>query len=108
MRVAVVAGPKGGCWLAESAGDEAGHGPIVWHENLPAVVAARERGGDVRWIWAASDDLYPVLLRAGVRVERCHDLALTEALLLGREGRFGEPASLAGAWARLGLSLIHI
>ncbi len=25
----------------------------------------------------------------------------TEALLLGREGRLGEPASLAGAWARL-------
>jgi DNA polymerase-1 len=102
MRVAVVAGPEGGCWLAESAGDEAGHGPIVWHENLPAVVATRERAGDVRWIWAASDDLYPTLLRAGVRVERCHDVALTEALLLGREGRFGEPASLAGAWARLG------
>jgi DNA polymerase-1 len=36
-----------------------------------------------------------------VRVERCHDIALTEALLLAREGRPGEPASLAGAWARL-------
>jgi DNA polymerase-1 len=73
----------------------------VWHDNLPAAVAAREQAGDVRWIWAASDDLYPNLLRAGVRVERCHDVALTEALLLSREGRFGEPASLAGAWSRL-------
>ena len=101
MRVAVVAGPDGGCWLSESAGDEAGPGRIVWHENLPATVSARERAGDVRWVWAANDDLYPALLRAGVRVERCHDVALTEALLLAREGRFGEPASLPGAWARL-------
>src|SRR5215467_1029467 len=102
VRVAVVAGPEGGCWLSESAGDEAGPGRIVWHENLPAMVSARERAGDVRWVWAATDDLYPALLRAGVRVERCHDVALTEALLLAREGRFGEPASLPGAWARLG------
>src|SRR5262249_53272530 len=92
----------GGCWLSESAGDEAGPGRIVWHENLPAVVSARERAGDVRWVWAATDGLYPALLRAGVRVERCHDVALTEALLLARAGRFGEPASLSGAWAGLG------
>jgi DNA polymerase family A len=64
-------------------------------------VAERERAGDARWIWAASRDLYPALLRAGVRVERCHDVALTEALLLGRDGRLGEAASLSGAWARL-------
>jgi DNA polymerase family A len=102
VRVAVVAGPEGGCWLSESAGDEAGPGRILWHENLPAMVSARERAGDVRWVWAANDDLYPALLRAGVRVERCHDVALIEALLLAREGRFGEPASLSGAWARLG------
>ena len=55
----------------------------------------------MRWVWAATTGVYPALLRAGVRVERCHDIALTEALLLGREGRPGEPASLAGAWARL-------
>jgi DNA polymerase-1 len=101
VRVAVVAGPDGGCWASESAGDEAGHGRNVWQENFPAVVAARERAGDVRWVWAASSDLYPPLLHAGVRVERCHDVALTEALLLAREGRSGEPASLSGAWARL-------
>ena len=52
-------------------------------------------------MWAATAGVYPALLRAGVRVARCHDIALTEALLLGREGRSGEPASLAGAWARL-------
>jgi hypothetical protein len=100
VHVAVVAGPDGGCWLAESAG---GDGParVVRHESLPAAVAQRERAGDVRWVWAASAELYPVLLRAGVRVERCHDVALAETLLLARDGRMGEPASLAGAWARL-------
>ncbi|GAB3939808.1 hypothetical protein GCM10027614_22520 [Micromonospora vulcania] len=40
-------------------------------------------------------------MRAGVRVERCHDVELTEALLLGHAGRWGEPRSLAAAWARL-------
>jgi DNA polymerase family A len=101
VRVAVVAGPDGGCWLSEFAGDETGPGRIVWHENLPAAVAELERAGDVRWVWAAGGDIYPALLRAGVRVERCHDVALTEALLLAREGRLEEPASLAWAWARL-------
>ena len=101
MRVAVVAGPGGGCWLAELAEDGTGHGPVVWHDDCPAAVAAYERSGGVRWVWAAAAGIYPALLRAGVRVERCHDIALTEALLLAREGRPGEPASLAGAWARL-------
>jgi DNA polymerase-1 len=34
-------------------------------------------------------------------VARCHDVALTEALLLGCEGSRGEPHSLAAAWARM-------
>lgn len=54
-----------------------------------------------RWIWPATADLAPALLRRGVRVDRCHDLALTEALLLAYEGRCGEPRSLGAAWARL-------
>lgn len=55
----------------------------------------------MRWVWTATGDVYGPLLRAGVRVERCHDLALTEGLLLGREERPGESASLGAAWARL-------
>ena len=101
MRVAVVAGPGDSCWLSELAAGGTGHGPAVRHEDLPAAVAAYERSGAVRWVWAAAPGIYPALVRAGVRVERCHDIALTEALLLGREGRAGEPATLAGAWARL-------
>jgi DNA polymerase-1 len=101
VRVAVVAGPGDSCWLSELAEDGTGHGPFVRHDDLPAAAAEYERSGGVRWVWAATAGIYPALLRAGVRVERCHDIALTEALLLGREGRPDEPASLAGAWARL-------
>ncbi len=88
--------------LSEFSWDGAGHGRIVKHDDLCAAVAERERTGDVRWIWAACGDIYPALLRAGVRVQRCHDVALTEALLLARDGHTGEPATMAAAWARLG------
>ena len=101
MRIAVVGGPEGGCLMSESAEDGTGHGRIVLHDDLAAAVAERERAGDVRWVWAACADVYPALLRAGVRVQRCHDVALTEALLLARDGRHAEPATLAAAWARL-------
>jgi DNA polymerase-1 len=99
VRVAVVAGPEGDCWLAELAEDGTSHGPVVSRDVFPAAVTAYERQ-DVRWVWGETGAIYPALLRAGVRVGRCHDIALTEALLLGREGRPGEPASLAAAWAR--------
>jgi DNA polymerase-1 len=54
-----------------------------------------------RWVWPVTADLAPALLRRGVRVDRCHDLALTEGLLLAAEGRCGDPRSLGAAWARL-------
>ena len=69
--------------------------------DLPAAVAAREAAEHPRWLWAATTEGYPTLLRAGVRVRRCHDVELTEALLLGHAGRWGEPRALAAAWARL-------
>jgi DNA polymerase I len=54
-----------------------------------------------RWLWASTAEEYPPLLRAGVRVDRCHDVELTEALLLGHAGQWGSPRSLQAAWARL-------
>ncbi|MBB4765237.1 bifunctional 3'-5' exonuclease/DNA polymerase [Amorphoplanes digitatis] len=69
--------------------------------DLPAAIAAREAAEQPRWIWAATTEGYPALLRGGVRVGRCHDIELTEALLLGHAGRWGEPRALPAAWARL-------
>ncbi len=54
-----------------------------------------------RWAWADTRETYPELLRAGVRVSRCHDVALTEGLLLAAEGRYGQPRSARAAHARL-------
>ncbi len=70
-------------------------------DRLPAQVAALEAEHAPRWVWPDTATVYPTLLAAGVRVARCHDLALTESLLLGHELRWGEPRSLAAAWARL-------
>ena len=64
-------------------------------------MADRERSGPVRWVWSSAAGCYPALLTTGRRVARCHDIALVEGLLLGCEGRHGEPATLAAAWARL-------
>ncbi|MEH1101223.1 bifunctional 3'-5' exonuclease/DNA polymerase [Micromonospora sp. CPCC 205561] len=99
--VAVVSDERGGGALQSL--DAAGHpaGPVRPVADLAAAVAAREAAERPRWVWACGATLYPALLRAGVRVERCHDVELTEALLLGHAGRWGEPRSLAAAWARL-------
>ncbi|HEV2087816.1 MAG TPA: hypothetical protein VGR21_05865, partial [Cryptosporangiaceae bacterium] len=64
-------------------------------------VLAYEEAERPRWVWAATGNAYPVLLSAGLRVDRCHDLALCEAILLGYDERWGEPRSLAAVWARL-------
>jgi DNA polymerase I len=80
-------------------GSPAGDAEVV--AELASAVRAREAAEHPRWLWAATAELYPSLLRAGVRVRRCHDVELTEALLLGHAGRWGEPRALAAAWARL-------
>ncbi|MEH0822599.1 bifunctional 3'-5' exonuclease/DNA polymerase [Micromonospora sp. CPCC 205739] len=99
--VAVVADERGGGVLQplDAQGRPAGAAEAV--VDLAAAVAAREAADHPRWVWASGVALYPALLRAGVRVERCHDVELTEALLLGHAGRWGEPRSLAAAYARL-------
>ncbi|MCW2863144.1 MAG: polymerase - 3-5 exonuclease and polymerase domain-like protein [Actinoallomurus sp.] len=104
MRIAVGGGPGDGGVLRPVADDGSPLGPAEPVADLAGAVAAREHasaGDVVRWVWAATGRLYPRLLRAGVRVGRCHDLELTEAVLLGHAGRFGEPRSLRAALARL-------
>ncbi|MFB7466905.1 bifunctional 3'-5' exonuclease/DNA polymerase [Streptomyces sp. NPDC056224] len=63
--------------------------------------AVRAAPAGTRWVWRSTTAVYPRLLAAGVRVERCHDIEDCELLLLGHEGRSGEPRSAAAAWARL-------
>ncbi|WSJ86379.1 bifunctional 3'-5' exonuclease/DNA polymerase [Streptomyces sp. NBC_01304] len=70
-------------------------------EEPDLVAAVRARPEVVRWVWRSTAEVYPRLLRAGVRVERCYDIEDAELLLLGHEGRLGEPRSAAAAWARL-------
>ncbi|MEU6927627.1 bifunctional 3'-5' exonuclease/DNA polymerase [Streptomyces sp. NPDC046374] len=65
------------------------------------VAAVRSRPDVTRWVWRATSEVYPRLLAAGVRVERCYDIEVAEQLLLGHEGRLGEPRSAAAACARL-------
>ncbi len=96
-------GKPGGGLLCELSADGRRAGPSVRATDLCRAVADHERSGDgsVRWVWPSGADLYPPLLRAGVRVGRCHDVTLAERLLLGRDGRSDEPVSLAAADARL-------
>ncbi len=68
--------------------DDRGGTEVVPAAAFPALVADRERRADPpRWVWSDTAHWYPPLLRAGVRVERCHDLRLVEGILAGVEGR---------------------
>jgi DNA polymerase-1 len=78
----------------------AGAVEVVPDAELAAAVARVEHTERPRWVWEDTSAAYGGLLRGGVRVARSHDLALTEALLLGHDGRWGEPCSLAAAHAR--------
>ena len=107
MRVAVVAGPGRTALLQELAEDGSGYAAPTLVNDFPAAVADYERAGSerggtvpggpvphervprepVRWVWADTSTVYPSLLRAGVRVDRCHDVALTGAMVLARDGQ---------------------
>jgi DNA polymerase family A len=98
VRVAVVPGPSGSALLCELGPDGTPGGPSVAVADFAETAARYERDGGVRWVWSSAGEVYPALLREGVRVARCHDVALAEGLLLAREGQPrqdeppGEPA----------------
>jgi DNA polymerase family A len=101
MRMAVAVRPGGGGTLVPLGDDGVPTGPPEPCDDLVTTVAAHERSRAPRWVWSATGQVYPRLLAAGVRVARCHDLELVETLLLGYDGRYGEPRSLRAASARL-------
>ncbi|GGS85025.1 DNA polymerase I [Streptomyces chromofuscus] len=74
-------------------------GPVRREGDLAEAV--RSRPDVTRWVWRSTAEVYPRLLAMGVRVERCYDIEDAETLLLGHEGRYGEPRSAAAALARL-------
>jgi DNA polymerase-1 len=74
-------------------------GPV--RRAAEAAEAVRGLPEVTRWVWRSTTETYPRLLATGVRVERCYDVEDAETLLLGHEGRYGEPRSAAAALARL-------
>ena len=99
--VAVAPTEDGGGRLLRLCDDGTADGDERHVADLVRAADAVERVESPRWLWASTATMYPRLLRAGVRVGRCHDVELTEALLLGYEGRYGEPRALPAIWARL-------
>ncbi|UWZ40296.1 bifunctional 3'-5' exonuclease/DNA polymerase [Dactylosporangium roseum] len=100
MLVAVLPEGAGGL-LRPLADDGTPADPERRVADLVEAVRRIEATDRPRWLWASTADVYPRLVRAGVRIERCYDLELAEALVLGAEGRWGQPRSLASASARL-------
>ena len=58
---------------------------LVQEAELPRAIAERE-SEHPRWVWTDTAQWYPSLLQAGVRIERCHDLRLVDAILAGVNG----------------------
>jgi DNA polymerase-1 len=63
-------------------------------------VAAERESGAVRWVWAETALVYPMLLKAGVRVRRAHDLRLCHGILRRAEATAASALanSAAGRW----------
>ncbi|MFD7243786.1 bifunctional 3'-5' exonuclease/DNA polymerase [Streptomyces massasporeus] len=98
-RWALAPAEDGGVDVAPLGPDGLPAGPVL-READPAE-AVRSRPGVMRWVWRSTAEIYPRLLATGVRAERCYDIEAAETLLLGHEGRYGEPRSAAAALARL-------
>jgi DNA polymerase-1 len=60
--------------------------------DLAAAVNALEQRAEPRWVWPSAALVYQRLLLAGVRVARCHDVALADALISGRDAALGAGA----------------
>ncbi|WP_406394028.1 bifunctional 3'-5' exonuclease/DNA polymerase [Streptomyces sp. NBC_00882] len=98
-RWALAPAEDGGVEVAALGPDGLPAGPVRWEADLGAAV--RGRPEVARWVWRSTAEVYPRLLAAGVRVDRCYDIEDAETLLLGHAGRYGEPHSAAAALARL-------
>lgn len=98
MIAAVVPVPGSG-WLVQRLTDDGAPVAEPMATDDTAELARWEAGG-VRWLWDSTEPVYQPLLAAGLRLQRCHDVGLTERILLGREGRYGAPSAAAAVHAR--------
>ncbi|GAB3534584.1 bifunctional 3'-5' exonuclease/DNA polymerase [Arthrobacter tecti] len=64
----------------DSSGTRAGDVVVVGADELSSTVRRMERPG-MRWVWDSTRSWYPSLLRSGVSVERCHDVALSREIM---------------------------
>jgi DNA polymerase I len=103
MRWVVHADEDGGGRLAVLATGAAATevGEVRRVADLVAAIGEIEAESSPRWVWVDTGRVYPDLLRAGVRVARCHDVVLLDEILAARAGRFGAPRTLGAAYARL-------
>jgi len=85
---------NGSGWLRPVDEDGTPTGPVERAEDLAAAITADERDRNTRWVLPAAETTYPRLLAADVVLARCVDLALTEGLLMGYDGRWGESRGL--------------
>lgn len=99
--VMVAVGREAGGWAVQRLSDEGDElAPPQLVSDVMAGIAALERERP-RWLWAGAEQVYPELLRAGLRLRRCHDLELIEGLLIAYAGDYGAPRSVEAAYARL-------
>lgn len=98
MTVQVITGLEedSGYTIEGPAGTLRGLSRADWADEVRRLEAAESP----RWVLPSAEEIYPTLIKAGVRLGRCHDLSLAEGLLLAYEGREGESRSLRAAWAR--------
>ena len=98
LALAPMSAESGGYLLQELAEQGESVGPPVTVATATELLQFEAKRP--RWLWDATSVVYPSVFRAGVRLERCHDVSLTERILLGRDGRFGEPVSATAVYAR--------
>src|SRR3954454_25414525 len=83
MLVVVSPGPEG---FSVTRLDDAGtvlEAPVELTAEQYARLTADDGPAGARWVWEDTAIAYPPLLQAGVRIERCHDLRLSRAILRG-------------------------
>lgn len=85
MYALLAAGPDSSTTVVQLRHDDgtpASAARTVPRERLADTVQELETAHQPRWVWDRAANWYPQLLAAQVRVEKCHDLALCQHILL--------------------------